>query len=414
MSRFPYNTLRKISMKRRIVVLFTIFLFIATSFAGGEWFKIYKNGVKALQSSNYNEAIVLFQQALKVKQRDTKKIRTYGMHFIEYYTHRELGIAYYYLGDMQKADQHLRISMQYEPSNRAQEYLSKISSGSSAPQRRNTPPPTTQRQTPPPSQQNNTNNYVPAAGGAAAVGVIASAPLKRKKSDVNLVGERMSIAIFPFETMGSAGGDLGNIVFDKMITALFNQERFKVIERNQLERILDEQKLGMTGIIDASTAAQLGKGIGADAIILGSVSLTRSGALSVDARAIDTESATIITAQDAYAGRYDQRILKQLVDQLAIKFVQSFPLVEGFVIKNDGSVMIDKGTNNGLKKGMKCVVYREGAEIKHPVTGEVLGKDIKVVSEITIKDVYKKYASGRILSDGNGDIIQVGDKFVTK
>jgi TolB-like protein len=214
--------------------------------------------------------------------------------------------------------------------------------------------------------------------------------------------------------MGSAGSDLGNIVFDKLITALFNQERFKVIERNQLERILDEQKLGMTGIIDASTAAQLGKGIGVDAIILGSVSLTRSGAISVDARAIDTESATIITAQDAYAGRYDQRILKQLVEQLAVKFVQSFPLVEGFVIKNDGGVvMIDKGTDNGLKKGMKCVVYREGAEIKHPVTGEVLGKDIKVVSEITLKDAYKKYSSCMALSNKGGDI-QVGDKFVTK
>ena len=393
-------------MKKTITFLITLLLFASLSTAGNEWFQSYKNGVKALENGNYNKAVVLFQKALRVKQRDTKKIKTYGMHFIAYYPHRELGIAYYYLGDLKKADQHLRISMQYAPSKRAQEYLSKLNSGT-PPQKRRTEP-----------EKNLTNNtQLPAGAVTAGAGTIAAVPAAKPKRNrkVNLVGERMSIAIFPFETMGSAGSDLGNIVFDKLITALFNQERFKVIERNQLEKILDEQKLGMTGVIDASTAAELGKGIGVDAIILGSVSLTRSGAISVDARAIDTESATIITAQDAYAGRFDQQILKQLVEKLAIKFVQSFPLVEGLVIKNDmGSVMIDKGTVNGLKKGMKCVIYREGAEIKHPVTGEVLGKDIKIVSEITIKDVYEKYSSGIVVSDDSGASILVGDKFITK
>jgi len=382
-------------MKKIIPIIFVLLLFVTSSFAGNEWFQSYKRGVKALEAGKYQTAVTNFQKALNVKQRDKKKVRTYGMHFIEYYPHREIGIAYYYLGDMQKADQHLRISMQYAPSKRAQDYLSKLTGGVSPPKRRSEP------------QKNITGN-VPAT--AAAIPLI-----KRNTSKVKLVGERMSIAIFPFETMGSAGSDLGNIVFDKLITALFNQERFKVIERNQLERILDEQKLGMTGIVDASTAAELGKGIGVDAIILGSVSLTRSGAISVDARAIDTESATIIIAQDAYSGRFDQQTLKNIVEKLALKFVQSFPLVEGLVIKNDpGSLMIDKGSDNGLKKGMKCVIYREGAEIKHPVTGEVLGKDTKILGEISLNNVYGKYTSGSVLSDGNENIIQVGDKFITK
>ncbi len=395
-------------MKRLITTFVTLFLIISVSIAGTEWFHEYKKGVEALEKGNYELAVRLFQKALRVKQRDTKKIRTYGMHFIEYYPHRELGIAYYYLGDLKKADQHLRISMQYAPSNRAKEYLEKLNSGTVPNRRRSAP------------QQNNISGNAkqpPAGAISAGAGAVAAVPAvkPRQRKNINLVGERMSIAIFPFETMGSAGSDLGNIVFDKLITALFNQERFKVIERNQLEKILDEQKLGMTGIIDASTAAKLGKGIGVDAIILGSVSLTRSGAVSVDARAIDTESATIITAQDAYAARFDQQILKKLVENLAIKFVQSFPLVTGLVIKNDmGTIMIDKGTLDGLKKGMKCEVYREGAEIKHPVTGEVLGKDIKIVGEVTIKDVYEKYSLCTVISENDASAILVGDKFITK
>ncbi len=381
-------------MRKKIAVIFILLLFVMSSFAGNEWFQFYKNGVKALKTGNYQLAVANFQKTMKVKQRDKKKIRTYGMHFIEYYPHREIGIAYYYLGDLQKADQHLRISMQYAPSNRAQEYLSKLNSGATPPKRRVQP-------------QKNIAKSVPAA--AAAV------PKKVSSSKVKLVGERMSIAIFPFETMGSAGNDLGNIVFDKLLTALFNQKRFKVIERNQLEKILDEQKLGMTGVIDASTAAELGKGIGVDAIILGSVSLTRSGAISVDARAIDTESATIITAHDAYSGNFDPQTLKSLVERIAVKFVQSFPLVEGLVIQKEYSnIMLDMGSDKGLKKGMKCVIYREGAEIKHPVTGQILGKDTKILGEISLNDVYEKYTSGSILSNGDGSLIQVGDKFITK
>ncbi len=398
-------------MKKLINILFMLFFFASITTAGSEWFQAYKNGLEMLEKGYYEKAVELFQKALKVKQRDTKKIRTYGMHFIQYYPHRELGIAYYYLGELNKADQHLRISMQYAPSKRAKEYLDKLNGG--AP-----PKPRKHREAPQKDLSGATATPPPrgAVSAGGAVGVAAVPAVKSKRNNkINLVGERMSIAIFPFEAMGSAGSDLGNIVFDKLITALFNQERFKVIERNQLERILDEQKLGMTGVIDASTAAKLGKGIGVDAIILGSISLTRSGAISVDARAIDTESATIITAQDAYAGRFDQQILKQLVEKLSIKFVQSFPLVEGLVIKNDmGNIMIDKGNETGLKKGMKCIIYREGAEIKHPVTGEVLGRDIKIVGEITLQDVYKKYSTGIVVSDDSGASVLVGDKFITK
>jgi curli biogenesis system outer membrane secretion channel CsgG len=47
--------------------------------------------------------------------------------------------------------------------------------------------------------------------------------------------------------------------------------RFEVVERALLQKILEEQKLSMTGVIDKSSASQIGKVLGVKAIITGSV-----------------------------------------------------------------------------------------------------------------------------------------------
>lgn len=52
----------------------------------------------------------------------------------------------------------------------------------------------------------------------------------------------------------------------------FNTRFYTVIERNKLNEILKEQDLGMSGTIDEAQAVKVGKILGLDAIILGSVS----------------------------------------------------------------------------------------------------------------------------------------------
>lgn len=51
---------------------------------------------------------------------------------------------------------------------------------------------------------------------------------------------------------------------------------FSFVERSEIQRILNEQKLGMAGIIDDSQAAQVGKILGIDAIISGSTNWNES------------------------------------------------------------------------------------------------------------------------------------------
>ncbi len=383
-----------------------------------EWYEDYQEGVELLKVGDHRTATRKFQSSLSKKAKDTDRIRTYGMHFIEYYPNRELGICLYFLGDTEGAEEYLNVSMSQQPSERAKKFPKKIDKNILASDPLETPAKASLAKSSTPSPS--VSPAVPSIGILGPVGSKKKREIDAAKKSVGepgikLVGERMSIAVFPFLNKG-ASKNLGEIVLDKFITALFNLERFKVIERSQLERILAEQKLGLSGIIDASTAAEVGKGIGVDAIVLGSVALGTDGSsVSLDARAIDTESATIIVAHDAYTSRSDAQSVKAAVDNLVVKFEKSIPLVEGYIIRanNTLSIMLDTGRNYGLSKGMKCIIYSEGEEVKHPITGEVMGKETTIVGEVLITDTFQKFSTASIIKETANPIV-VGNKFLTK
>lgn len=367
-------------------IVFIILIGIAILHAE-EWFRLYEQGEEALKAGKYEEAVTKFQQALETKDTDVKRIKTYGLHFIEYFPNRELGIAFYYLGRKTEALKYLKLSEGMEPTQRTQEFLSKLGS----------------------VVQENPESIVPTKEELSKQKMIVG------EKTIKLVGERMSVAVLPFENKG-ASTDLGEIILDKMITALFTQDRFKVIERTQLDKILEEQQLGLSGIIDASSAAALGKGLGVDAIIMGSVAATRSGSISIDARAIDTESATIIVAHDAYSGSADALSVKNTVENLAHKFTESLPLVSGTIIQvnTDNTILLDVGRTGGLKKGLKCTVYKEGPELRHPISGELLGRKTIILGEVLIVESMEKFATAKIIKSESGQTISMGDKFLTK
>ena len=58
---------------------------------------------------------------------------------------------------------------------------------------------------------------------------------------------------------------------DAVTTALVGTERLKLVERRRLETAFTEMKLAMTGVIDSNTAVEAGKLVGADYVIVGSI-----------------------------------------------------------------------------------------------------------------------------------------------
>ena len=74
-----------------------------------------------------------------------------------------------------------------------------------------------------------------------------------------------------------------------------------VVERAQLQSILDELQLGHSGVVDPDTAAQVGKLLGARWMLLGSY-FELMGTLRIDARLVRVETGEIVHAHGVDGG----------------------------------------------------------------------------------------------------------------
>ncbi len=126
------------------------------------------------------------------------------------------------------------------------------------------------------------------------------------------------IAVFTFEDSENKDDqiDLGKTFSEMLTTALIQTSRFQVLERSQLDKILDEQALGLTGAIDDETAVDVGELIGIDAVVVGS-SRYFDGQIEIDARMVDAQSGKAYLAASVSAE--DESDLRQASSELAKK-----------------------------------------------------------------------------------------------
>jgi len=221
--------------------------------------------------------------------------------------------------------------------------------------------------------------------------------------------QKTKIAVIDFSLQGSnfETDDMGKIVAEWFITALVKEGRFEVVERSMLQKIVAEQKLAISGLVDESTATQLGKVLGVKVVITGTV-MKLQNVTEINARIIDVESASIITAENVRSTNTTS--LQQLVVQMSDKIIKNFPL-EGYIVqRNDKNITIDLGRRAGVKEGMEFLVFKEGNVIKHPKTGEVLDVQLIETGKVKIASVRGKISEAKILKESKKGAIKYGQQ----
>lgn len=99
-----------------------------------------------------------------------------------------------------------------------------------------------------------------------------------------------------------------------LMTELINGNVFQVIERSEINRIIEEQAFQLTGVVDAKMAKEIGRIYGVDFLVLGSVA--KFGPLvETDIRLIDTETGQGIAAEHGRSGKEVE--LRDMVSGLA-------------------------------------------------------------------------------------------------
>jgi TolB-like protein len=227
--------------------------------------------------------------------------------------------------------------------------------------------------------------------------------------DASASFKKIKIAVLDFQLQGQGyeTQDMGKIVAEWFTTALVKAGRFDVVERNLLNKSLQEQQLIMAGVVSENNASTLGRLLGVKVIITGSV-MKIQNMVEINARIIDVESASIITAESVKSSSTTS--LEDMVFEMSEKIIKDFPL-EGYLVHRDGNrVMIDLGRLVGVKPGMQFVVFKEGKVIKHPTTGEVLDVERVKTGLVEITSIQTKTANGKILDENPTDPVKYGHR----
>ena len=271
------------------------------------------------------------------------------------------------------------------------------------------------------------------------------------------------VAVMDFEDKAGYGHNIGSGLADMLVTSLVESKKFIVIEREELENLLKEQGLGMSGAVTPQSAAKVGQLLGVELIITGSVTEFGTkedkvgGALSnlsgfnlgvssesarsvVDVRLVNTSTGEIIAAKSAEgeessksldnvgvqginfrnSSTWDNTILGKAARQSIEKCVdiiqdgmKNLPW-QGKIIKAnaDGTVFLKPGSDAGVKAGMKFWVYRPGEELIDPDTGLSLGSEEMKIGQVeVVSDVAGGKACKAIVKSGSnfaaGDVVRL-------
>ncbi len=102
-------------------------------------------------------------------------------------------------------------------------------------------------------------------------------------------------AVVGFSTPDGKPFTLGKIFSEKLTTHLVQLKGVRMIDRSALQKILSEQQLSETGIIEQKGATEIGKLLGARFLITGTMAPVGES-ISINAKMIDTTSGEILAA----------------------------------------------------------------------------------------------------------------------
>jgi hypothetical protein len=245
--------------------------------------------------------------------------------------------------------------------------------------------------------------------------------------------KKENIAVLQFS--GWQGRDVQiyqDALTDKISTLIIESQRFNVIDRRNIDKIMREQGLQMSGIIDENTAVEFGKIIGVQKMLIGSftknatdyhkgkykefdekkgkevkvASFYYSANVSVSIQMIDVETGKYIEAAEANGkgkGTNENSAFSRALDDVATNVVAKFFkyfAIHGFIESMDKSkVIIDRGASEGIKRLMNFEILEISKDDLLKLGKLIISPNTKRIGLLKIVTAERNSAEGRLIGD---------------
>jgi TolB-like protein len=120
--------------------------------------------------------------------------------------------------------------------------------------------------------------------------------LARKLSDAKEGAVNRKVAVLPFSYTDKRDSDDGVVVSERLLTRMIQEGKFEMVERNLLEKVMGELKLQNSGTVDETSIRKLGKILGVEAVVTGTLTRQPGARIEINARLIKAETAVILAA----------------------------------------------------------------------------------------------------------------------
>ncbi len=107
-------------------------------------------------------------------------------------------------------------------------------------------------------------------------------------------GSKLAVLEFPY-----AGGKISEgpvVVQERLITSLAQKRKIVLIERGLLRKVMGELNLQSSGAFDEETVKKLGKLLGADGVVTGTLNDVRKDRTEINARVVESGTGKILSA----------------------------------------------------------------------------------------------------------------------
>ena len=220
-------------------------------------------------------------------------------------------------------------------------------------------------------------------------------------------------------------GEYFSIFTDTLISSLVQTRRFNLIDRQEVDQLLDEQTAqALTENRDLPSA--MGALQGADYLLLGAVHAlsiqdvktelpnsnrvfnTREGRIQGNIRIVDARSGRILesrlvkVAKTLETQSSPQRLVRELADSFSQKVVavlmSALYPVKVATMADNGVVYLNRGRDGGLRRGEVWQVLRPGKKIVDPDTGISLGTTETKIAEVKLTVVEDNRSQAALVS----------------
>lgn len=248
------------------------------------------------------------------------------------------------------------------------------------------------------------------------------------------------VAVFTFEDKTDHswhwwdGRGPGEGMADMLTTSLVKSGKYMVVERQEINSLLQEQQLGQAGVVTEQSAAQAGKMLGVELAVVGSVTefghtkkdvggrlssgfglgvKSQKATVAIDVRLINTTTGEIIAAEnirkeESSSGLsvstpqvdfrnetdFDNSLVgkatRACVDDIMAKIedqMENLPWEGKIIMVKGTTIFIKPGSDAGVNVGDSFTIYSKGEALIDPDTGLELGSMESKVGTIKITQI---------------------------